>query len=297
MSAIPVAIRITAPHPRPWQTLAQVSSKLFNPGDSILLNGGQNFTGPLTMNSSGSSGNPITIGSYGTGNAIINAGAGDGIYSTNTSYVTVENLTIYGSASSSGGGAGVNFNAASGSQSNITINNVTAYGTTGVTNDGGYQNGGYGFDTGIKVQANGGEYESVLVENSTAYNCATYGVLIAGNGNNFSPSSNFSAVPLNNNVTYDSGNYNPTHGAGVFLYGVNGGVVEYSTAYNNGDLGMWTWSTNNITFTHDTVYGTHGEGGDGAFDLDGNVTNSTIGYSYSYNNKQGGIPATQVLGQ
>jgi len=49
-----------------WQTVAKITSGSFSAGDSILLEKGGTY-GHFTVPSSGSSGNPITIGSYGTG--------------------------------------------------------------------------------------------------------------------------------------------------------------------------------------------------------------------------------------
>jgi|GEM_PF-1106462 len=52
----------------PWQTLNQVNSfKNFAPGDNILFNRGDTFYGSINASNSGSSGNPITYGAYGSG--------------------------------------------------------------------------------------------------------------------------------------------------------------------------------------------------------------------------------------
>ncbi len=52
-----------------WQTINKVNTSSFNPGDSILFNKGDTWREQLTIPSSGSAGNPITFGSYGSGNA------------------------------------------------------------------------------------------------------------------------------------------------------------------------------------------------------------------------------------
>ena len=51
----------------PWLTINKVNTSTFNPGDSILFNCGCTWREQLTVPSSGSSGNPITFGAYGTG--------------------------------------------------------------------------------------------------------------------------------------------------------------------------------------------------------------------------------------
>ena len=51
----------------PWLTLSKVSGYTFNPGDIIYFHCGDTFRGDLIIHNSGSSGAPITYGSYGTG--------------------------------------------------------------------------------------------------------------------------------------------------------------------------------------------------------------------------------------
>jgi parallel beta-helix repeat protein len=48
--------------------LAKVNSFTFSPGDNILFNRGDVFYGTITVNQSGTPGNPITYGAYGSGN-------------------------------------------------------------------------------------------------------------------------------------------------------------------------------------------------------------------------------------
>ncbi len=50
-----------------WQTLNKVSAATFQPGDQILFNCGDVFYGSMTITQSGTAGNPITFGSYGSG--------------------------------------------------------------------------------------------------------------------------------------------------------------------------------------------------------------------------------------
>jgi hypothetical protein len=84
----------------PWKTLAQVNSNmsLFQPGDQILFKRGQKFSGNLTISRSGTAGNPIVFGAYGTGAAPLFYGTGSAItslfYLYNRSYVTFYGLNI-----------------------------------------------------------------------------------------------------------------------------------------------------------------------------------------------------------
>jgi len=92
-----------------WQTIAKVNSTFstIKPGDKILFNRGDTFYGTLIVTASGSAGNPITIGAYGTGDTPIITGfttisgwtnEGNGIYSkiitseAQTNMVTVDGV-------------------------------------------------------------------------------------------------------------------------------------------------------------------------------------------------------------
>src|SRR5674476_666125 len=50
-----------------WKTLANVNALTFKAGDQILFQKGDTFYGTITVKNSGSAGNPITFGAYGTG--------------------------------------------------------------------------------------------------------------------------------------------------------------------------------------------------------------------------------------
>jgi hypothetical protein len=69
----------------PWLTVNKVNTSKLNPGDSILLESTCTWREQLTPPSSGSSGNPITFGSYGTGALPIISGSALLTSWTNTS--------------------------------------------------------------------------------------------------------------------------------------------------------------------------------------------------------------------
>ncbi|MDQ6423637.1 discoidin domain-containing protein [Paenibacillus sp. LHD-117] len=63
----------------PWKTLSKVNATAFGAGDKILFKYNSTWTGQLKVTSSGASGNPITIGSYGgTSSKPIIAGSATG---------------------------------------------------------------------------------------------------------------------------------------------------------------------------------------------------------------------------
>jgi len=53
----------------PWETLDRVSSMTFQPGDTIYFKRGSSYEGCVTISGDGTAGKPITISTYGTGNA------------------------------------------------------------------------------------------------------------------------------------------------------------------------------------------------------------------------------------
>ena len=59
----------------PWLTIAKINASTFRPGDSVLLNRGCTWREQLTVVSSGTSGNPITFGAYGSGANPVISGA------------------------------------------------------------------------------------------------------------------------------------------------------------------------------------------------------------------------------
>jgi len=73
-----------------WKTISKVNSSSFSPGDSILFKRGETWREQLTVPSSGSAGNPVTFGAYGSGEAPKITGAnilgtsGWTLYDTNT---------------------------------------------------------------------------------------------------------------------------------------------------------------------------------------------------------------------
>ncbi len=52
---------------QPWKSLTKVNSFTFSPGDQILFKRGEEWSGTITVKSSGTSGSPIVYGAYGSG--------------------------------------------------------------------------------------------------------------------------------------------------------------------------------------------------------------------------------------
>lgn len=76
-----------------WETLANVNTIIFQPGDAILFKAGQSWYGTIKPQGSGAANNPIVIGKYGSGaNPAIH---GDGTVNCSTETSKVRYCTLY----------------------------------------------------------------------------------------------------------------------------------------------------------------------------------------------------------
>lgn len=165
----------------PWQTIAKVNSVTLTAGQNVLFNGGQTFSAasaPLAPVGTGTSGSPITIGSYGTGNAII-AGLPANYPGQNgpENWMIYQNLTFDGGEADASGDTGIGaVQTYSGSaSSNITYNNDI------------FQHAGYGLnlavctvagETGCSPSRNGDS--NWTIQNSLIQHVDESGIVIGG---------------------------------------------------------------------------------------------------------------------
>ncbi|HEV2296173.1 MAG TPA: right-handed parallel beta-helix repeat-containing protein, partial [Tepidisphaeraceae bacterium] len=281
-----------------WQSIAKINSMIFIPGDKILFRGEQSFNGSIFFNSSDSGTNasgaliaPITLGSYGTGNATISSGSSAGFFAQNNGGITLQNLNFRGAGLGTNTSDGIAFfNNAAGDvkQSGITVRGVTVsgYGKNGL-GLGGF-NGASGYRN---VQITGSRFS----ENRD-------GVTVYGPAfNDAAPVYVNQTLRVANVLAYNnhgtSGVTNPT-GNGIVFGSVAGGVIERSVAHHNGannssrtgPVGIWAYNADRITIQHNESYSNRrGTGGDGdGFDFDQNVSNSLMQYNYAHDNDGAG---------
>lgn len=257
-----------------WQTISKVNSTTLVAGDNVLFKKGETFTGQLSVNQSGTVGNLITYGAYGSGaNPIFNAASSLNypIYIDAKSYIKVENITVQNptaasillinnnsniqidSVAVSGGPIGIFL--LSGTQSTISISNTTI---TSVT------------DTGVaispttatgitlsNVDATGGNKGIFIDGNTTG--------LTISNGSTFTGATTYGfdidpARTLTTLVISDS-HFDTNGTQGVLLRAnVNGVTISNSSIDNNGGHGLYlnpaTGKTiQNVTITDSTISG------------------------------------------
>ena len=111
---------------KPFKTIEKINSLHLNEGNAVLFAGSQTFDGTLRIKGlTGTKEQPITIGSYGMGRAILNGGTGNSILADSCSWLQVKNLTLTGIGRLTGNtGSGVEFHRVQ----NCTIDSIEASG-------------------------------------------------------------------------------------------------------------------------------------------------------------------------
>jgi len=244
------------------------------------------------MTESGTSDHPVTIGSYGTGRAVIRSGSENGLYAKNTSGFVVKDLIFNGAgADVDGTFSGIHFftDLDSIKPEHIRIDNVDV--------------SGYRWDgIGIYGERQGaGGFRDVRIMNAEVHDNGDKGISVAGP----QPSGDWGHKNIYvgycrvYNIRGISGKSGHS-GNGIILSSVDGGIIEYCTAYNNGEfsddpetggpIGIWFWDTRDgiIQFceSYDNKTGNKADGG--GFDLDGGCVNCIMQYNYSHGNHGAG---------
>ena len=263
-----------------WRTLDRLHGVVLAPGHSVLLRGGARFTGMLQLDQAdaGSAAEPVTIGSFGSGKATIAAQATSAVYIHNTAGVEIRDLVVVGdSGAYSGNGGIVCYNDLPDGRmlEHIVIAGVEAS----------------GFKNGIEIGAANTGFRDVTVSDSLAHDNMEAGVALYGP--DLQPSApryahanvTVSSVQAYRNAG-DAKNTERNTGNGIVLGSVSSGLIEQSSAYENGWLcaapqgpaGIWTYDSTAIVIEHNVAHDNHTGGpadGDG-FDLDQNTSDCIL---------------------
>ncbi len=280
-----------------WRTIGRVNAGHYRPGDRLFFEGGQIFTGSVSLraDSQGTAEDPLVLGSYGTARATISSGKACGLYAYNAGGIEVRRLNFVGAGRLSNASSGVVFylDSAATHLRHVVLDSleVSGYRSSGISI--GSWKGSSGYDdvrvAHCRFHDNGEAGLSSYAEDLAAHhnwyvaNCVAY----------------------NNSGRAD---VTTTHtGNGIVLGGLDGALVEYCEAYNNGWLnanpdggpvGIWGWCCNNLVIqkceSHHNRSGTPRDGG--GFDLDGGCTNSILQYNYSHDNDGPGYLLAQYAG-
>ncbi len=297
-----------------WQTFAAIerqnylpsNQSYYQPGDQILFQGGQTFTGQLYFGSSfnwaGTEANPITIGSYGTGRATLKSTSSSGQPAVLTLYdlggIKIQNLNVQGPGASSGSYFhGISFTdrgiVTSGRISGITIDQVDA---------GGFSGSGITF---YSPNAGMVGYNDIRVTNATLHDCQAAGLTFTYRTTlGYYP---FTNIYVGNITAYNNpGSAGQTDGYGLDIGGVSGAVIEKCVAYSNGGLsgnntsggaaGIGVVESSGVTVQYCEVYSTLTNvndpnatlDGDG-IDFDWGTQYSTMQFNYVHDNYGAGL--------
>jgi hypothetical protein len=272
-----------------WQTLGKASSARLAPGSRLLLQAGGVFTGQLTVGpgDAGSAVDPVIVGSYGNGTARIHSPIGSGIYIHDTSGVDIEDLQLTGSPHP-GEGDGINAynDLPTGHRlDHITISNVDVYGFL------------YGISVGGANESAG--FSNVQISNANLHDNIDAGLLTYGP--TFDPKApayaNQHVRVSNVQATMNRGNrseHKQDTGNGIVLGSVDAGSVIWSTANDNGGLGVasegpagiWTYDSTGVDIEHNLSHDnkTPNRVDGNGFGLDQNTSDSVLQYNLSYGN-------------
>ncbi|SFU39963.1 Right handed beta helix region [Pontibacter akesuensis] len=283
---------------QPWQTITKVNATRFAPGDTILFKGGATFQGSIQFlpGAGGTADKPIVLSSYGTGKAIISSGTLPGLKVYNAAGFKVVNLIFEGSGQwKDAQSHGIDFY--------MDLPNNTRLDFIAIDS---VEVSGYRL-TGISVGSWKGAsgYDNISITNSSVHDngdagIATYAEATLGHRNlyvGYNKVYNNSGLPEKTDL--HSGN-------GILVGGVDGAVVEFCEAYNNGWLnawttggpvGIWGYHCNNLVIqyneSHHNKTGTTKDGG--GFDIDGGCTDCTMQYNYSHDNEGAGYLVAQYV--
>ena len=274
-----------------WKTLARVNKGTFKAGASILLAGGQTFTGNIFLYSlKGTAAAPITISSQAGGIATIVSNAATAILIGDSSGVVISNLKLVGSGASSSTSMGI-----------YLYNNQPAGVSQSYQRMSGLEISG--FQSGIKVYGGDGGYDDVQITGSKLYDLKQHGIFVLGSAK---PTlwNNRNVVISDNRVWNVYGD--PAHagvtGNGILLAQTDRAVMARNVVHDCGSMGkanvgLWTYQSNRVRIHHNEVYNqkTTTTDGDG-LDLDGGVTNSVVEYNYTHDNGGAGILVWQYAG-
>ncbi len=254
-----------------WKSLERVSKASFQPGDRLLLAGGNSFVGSLKITRGGTKEKPLVITSDGTIATIISPNAS--AITIETGGIEIRNLALVGKASQAKEKHdGIRLIAPKSEPADyVRIENieVSGFGGSGIvmTSEKGNRNGFR--DVKIsKARVHGNFGTGILTEDGVAFDLGVYAhhrLLIT-----------------------DCDVFDNLGGNGIIISGVEDGVIEYCRSTGNrsteGALGMWAWCAKNIVFRYNIANGTRGKGDGGGYDLDGGTIDCVVDHCLSFDN-------------
>ncbi|UKS26902.1 hypothetical protein LOZ80_36485 [Paenibacillus sp. HWE-109] len=250
-----------------WQSLSKVNSKVFMPGDRILLKAGGVWTGQLYPKGSGTAGNPITIDQYGTGSKPLIQGGGligGAVYLNNQEYMVIQNLEVTNKSDTMVDGiAGILVEATDfGTLNSIKILNNYVHEVRG-GHDG--QNKYLG---GIAVRAMGTlvstRFNDVLIEGNRVEDVSRSGIVTHSLWRiRPGASTGSGAYSAWTNVVVRNNSVKLTFGDGILVTTAVNALIEYNVnSYANSNnlglfnAGIWAWNADGTIIQYNEAFAT-----------------------------------------
>ena len=292
---------------QPWRSIERVNATQLLPGDSVWFRADQTFSGNLCLvsvkQSSKHTTSAVTIGSYGSGRATIDAGSGAGFIAKNRGGVHLVNLNFVGAGASKNTNSGILFiNTLPGNVkfADIRIHRVDISG---------FKYSGISL-VAQPIDMSWSGFRDVKITNTTSHDNGDAGINCIGAWNPNQKGYAHADFYIGNCSVYRNAGIRGkgSHsGNGIVLAQVDGATVEHCRAYENGSLndyegggpvGIWAWDANRVVIQfNESHHNRTGSSKDGAgFDLDGGVTNSVVQYNYSHDNDGAGYLLAQFDG-
>jgi hypothetical protein len=286
-----------------WKSIDKINKTDFQPGDKILFEGGKTFAGALKfdIDDSGTPENPVTVTSYGEGRATISSGTETGLLAINTSGFVIKNINISGaSLDIDDNSSGIHFytDLDSVKPEFIRIDSVeiSGYRWNGIDIQGDREKGSSGF-------------RDVRITNAIVHDNGDKGIAVGGPmpPDDWANKDIYIGYCTVYNIRGILGMHGHT-GNGIIVSSLDGGIIEYCVAYNNGEnsdypesggpIGIWAWDSHNVVIQFCEAYEnkTGNEADGGGFDLDGGCVNCIMQYNYSHDNHGAGYGIYQYGG-
>lgn len=283
-----------------WASLNKASSRNFQPGDQILLQCGDTFSGKLQLqNDSGTAQNPIVVASYGVGDRPIIDCAGylAGVHISNSDYIEVRDLEITGDGGAHIDGSdgtdryGVQVNTWSGNTVNgITLSNLyihTIYPFAATPSEG--TNPTTYMGTGINAQGQSSNRSQNLLIVDCHFETLGFKVINLSNQNN---------ARILNNLMENIGGPAMVPGSCDDLI-VRGNVVDGSGSYTDPRMhgrgsGIWPYHCDRVLIEKNAFMHARGRYDSCGAHIDIGCTDVVVQYNLSMDNEGGFV---EILGE
>ena len=292
----------------PWNSLAQVNSLQFGPGERVLFKAGTTCVGQLTPSGSGAAGSPAVMTSYGSGaKPIIDGAGGVGavIKLLNVQQWQISGLEVQNAAASPAYRTGVLVENSSGTTlSGISITNMT------VRDISGWSGGWYSSNAGVSIQTDitttVSTWNDITIANNTFDHVDRIAIAVTPQDNRRGTGLTTNVRILNNHIRYSGGDdILVVNGDGALIDGNDaayGGVKATTGCPPSGQIcntaaaSIWVAGSTDTTIQNNTVACTINQQDGQAFDVDWGNHNTTIQYNYSRNNSGGFLLMMQQIG-